>query len=644
METSLAIPVYHCWCFICWWLLRFGRIPSQTVYRGIIMAQREVWQKPVTDNEGNTITGASVTVFEQDGTTLATIYTSLTGGVKANPFLTSTDGLARFYADPGRYVVRAQKGAFTAENIDVDLSMKALREDLSTGVAEIAGGSAANLRGAVNVADFGAVGDGVTDDAHAFISALSEHDHIFVKDTGNEYIIDERIILSSGQRVTGVGMPTLKLKGKNWGNTNDFPAAIFVFPESCVGATAEYFRLDGNRGNHTANNLTNVECVECDGFQNIVQYCEIFNSQADGIDSDGNLDNPSRQGNWFIYNKIYNCNGYGVHNSIGSFGNYVIGNDVENCGFALSRGGIESLDFPGTIFRSFGEHIIVGNKARNCFRNFDIRGDNPSVFTGNISLNGSNPDILTRADAVLNSGDAILGQNVNNLRKAGFYKLSSVGQTNGPSGEVGGGLLVMESDNNRFIQLFAQPTSFGSIFNRLWFRTFDGTNFSDWDVLSLTGQSVQSGGDVNNNLRNGIYGVSSGAANLPQPAGSAILIAETKQEGRVVQLAMQPTIDDNANSARMWLRGYDGSAFGAWSRVITSNIGAGGIGATAIMSKTSPGSADVQATVAGSELRYSNTSGQNLGATPSGTWEAQGQSGGSGANLEDRQTLWRRIA
>ena len=109
------------------------------------MAQREVWQKPVTDTEGNILVGASVTVFEQDGSTLATIYSNLQGGFKDNPFLTSADGLARFYADPGRYVVRAQKGSFLAENIDVDLSMKALRSDLSDGSADIAGESAKDV-------------------------------------------------------------------------------------------------------------------------------------------------------------------------------------------------------------------------------------------------------------------------------------------------------------------------------------------------------------------------------------------------------------------------------------------------------------------------------------------------------------------
>lgn len=103
------------------------------------MSQREVWQATITDTSGNIVPDAQITVYEQDGITLATIYGSLTGGTKANPFIAGTDGVARFYAESGRYVVRAFKDSQIAERVDVDLSMKALREDLSEGNQEVLG-------------------------------------------------------------------------------------------------------------------------------------------------------------------------------------------------------------------------------------------------------------------------------------------------------------------------------------------------------------------------------------------------------------------------------------------------------------------------------------------------------------------------
>ncbi|MCB1550592.1 MAG: hypothetical protein KDJ26_01185 [Alphaproteobacteria bacterium] len=55
----------------------------------------------------------------------------------------------------------------------------------------------------VSVKDFGAVGDGLTDDSLAFQQALSAHDFVFVP-TGT-YIVHSTIALGSGQVLTGAG-------------------------------------------------------------------------------------------------------------------------------------------------------------------------------------------------------------------------------------------------------------------------------------------------------------------------------------------------------------------------------------------------------------------------------------------------------
>lgn len=90
----------------------------------------EVWQAPIVDNEGNIQPGAQVTVFNSDDT-IATIYDDLNRTPRSNPFNVGSDALARFYAEPGRYRVQAQVGSDIAIYDDVDLSQKALRDDLA---------------------------------------------------------------------------------------------------------------------------------------------------------------------------------------------------------------------------------------------------------------------------------------------------------------------------------------------------------------------------------------------------------------------------------------------------------------------------------------------------------------------------------
>lgn len=96
----------------------------------------EVWQAPIVDSEGNIQPGAQVTVFNSDDT-IATIYDDLNRTPRSNPFNVGSDALARFYAEPGRYRVQAQVGSDIAVYDDVDLSQKALRDDLADPESEV---------------------------------------------------------------------------------------------------------------------------------------------------------------------------------------------------------------------------------------------------------------------------------------------------------------------------------------------------------------------------------------------------------------------------------------------------------------------------------------------------------------------------
>jgi len=71
------------------------------------------------DEYGNSISGASVTVYDAGTTTASTIYSedSLTTA-EDNPFETGADGVYEFWADPGPYDIQIAKAGFSTTTID----------------------------------------------------------------------------------------------------------------------------------------------------------------------------------------------------------------------------------------------------------------------------------------------------------------------------------------------------------------------------------------------------------------------------------------------------------------------------------------------------------------------------------------------
>lgn len=115
---------------------------------------RQVWERTITDAAGNVQTGVQVTVFQSDGATIATIYGQQSGGAaQANPFNTGSQTTAKFYAEPGRYVIRVVKDGLTKEFWDQDIGGKAVRDDIgsaaylvaSSGVGDTTIGRAARI-------------------------------------------------------------------------------------------------------------------------------------------------------------------------------------------------------------------------------------------------------------------------------------------------------------------------------------------------------------------------------------------------------------------------------------------------------------------------------------------------------------------
>lgn len=90
--------------------------------------RRSAWQRTITDSGGVPVSGVQITVFQSNGVTPATIFSTAGGAAQANPFVTPT-AVAKFFALPGVYVVQAFKDGQTQTFSDVEIGAKNYRDD-----------------------------------------------------------------------------------------------------------------------------------------------------------------------------------------------------------------------------------------------------------------------------------------------------------------------------------------------------------------------------------------------------------------------------------------------------------------------------------------------------------------------------------
>jgi hypothetical protein len=123
------------------------------------------------------LASASCAVYLTGTTTLASLYSD--NGVTAltNPTTSSATGRLQFYAADGRYDIVCSKSGYTTTTItDVLLEDPAQGQDLyylPAGTGAVSRTVQGKLQETVSVTDFGAVGNGVTDDAAAIQAAIN---------------------------------------------------------------------------------------------------------------------------------------------------------------------------------------------------------------------------------------------------------------------------------------------------------------------------------------------------------------------------------------------------------------------------------------------------------------------------------------
>lgn len=184
------------------------------------------------ETPGTKIASATVTVYDSGTLNLSHIFADnqLTPNAKSNPFTTDTNGTYFFYARPGRYDVRVSGGtpAITTYTL---------------------GDVAIGLTPSINVMEYGATGDGTTDDTVAIQAALNAatslgNSSVYIP--SGDFIITSTLILSgaTGVKLHGGGLesrllwkgnatgPLLYLKSVGFADVSDlkFQAYSTSFP------------------------------------------------------------------------------------------------------------------------------------------------------------------------------------------------------------------------------------------------------------------------------------------------------------------------------------------------------------------------------------------------------------------------------
>lgn len=135
----------------------------------------------IQDTLGNALANSTVTVFSGGSTGLAVLYSDNVRTGLGNPFISGVDGTYEFYAQDGRYDITPTKAGYSISTVPVRDQI--LYDGPSLGVR--------------NVKDFGARGDGVTNDASAFQAAVTAALNTTLRVPFSSYKLDSNVIFPS---------------------------------------------------------------------------------------------------------------------------------------------------------------------------------------------------------------------------------------------------------------------------------------------------------------------------------------------------------------------------------------------------------------------------------------------------------------
>jgi hypothetical protein len=241
----------------------------------------------VQDRSGNAIPGALVYVYASGGG-LATLYSDNGVTTTPNPVTTNFDGEYGFYAANGTYSLTITATGYASDSrpgvIIFDPSDAGASGDidfLPAGTGAVTRTVQAKLRDVVSVKDFGATGDGVTNDTTALTNAFAAANGKALYFPAGTYLTNPLTLNSSYNNIfvygDGAGS-ILKLVGAATGS----PSAAILSLVQCANISFAQLKFDGNSAAQSSNSTW---CVYMrDGATNI-KFNDVwfFNSYDDNV-------------------------------------------------------------------------------------------------------------------------------------------------------------------------------------------------------------------------------------------------------------------------------------------------------------------------------------------------------------------------
>jgi len=318
------------------------------------------------------------------------------------------------------------------------------------------------LQDFVSVKDFGAVGDGTTDDTTAFINAITASNSVYVP--AGTYLVDYIWIGKNGFTLRGAGVDATIIKARSVVNRL-FKIQYALNNATDPAATINYtsiggFTINGNSkadiGLYTVASecqelINNVKIINTlvtghqhwRGYTNNVYGLQITNNAGDGL----RMDNEANNTNWFI--EVNNNTGIGVQ--------VFSGNSIS------ITGGVEGHGKQGIVIKSTpntsGGLYVPTNVTL-------LKLDNVYV-EGNCTTNTALGNIEVGAGTNVTQNVLLNNVTINVFNNAiGLYIKSSIQylQLNNVNVGTGTGCVVWDSSYTTYYSLVYGPQSFKNVF------------------------------------------------------------------------------------------------------------------------------------------------------------------------------------
>ncbi len=217
----------------------------------------------------------------------------------------------------------------------------------------------------VSIKDFGAAGDGVSDDTNAIVNALAAHHAVFIP--YGTYLITSTITLNGGQALYGIGASSVLRAQNNTFNAVELIQNKCTIENIAITGGDVGIKLYGKTAESTQNNVRNVTLtgqntgIQLDGYTNGSRPCywnnfdnilieqPLVNGVHLTLSGAGDTPNANRFSKVRVYSKGALTSGAGFYIQHGSFNNSFIdceanmnGNSAQAC-FRLGDGSNKTL-------------------------------------------------------------------------------------------------------------------------------------------------------------------------------------------------------------------------------------------------------------------------------------------------------------